>query len=221
MSQGYFITGTDTGVGKTTFSIQLINHLISQGKTVSVLKPVAAGCEKINGLWKNSDAVKLLNASTTEDPYQQVNPVAFPQAIAPHIAAKKNKINLKAETIYQQCRSVLRKPRDYCVVEGAGGWLVPLNQTQTFADLALLYNFPVILVVSIKLGCINHALLTTQAIQQSPLPVAGWVANIMDEKMEYISENIETLKQAMDFPLLATLKWVNNNIQCHWSCQSI
>lgn len=210
MAKGFFITGTDTGVGKTTFSVALIHHLKNQGKKVSVLKPVASDCEKIEGEFKNEDALQLIEASETTITYQNINPIAFEQAIAPHLAAQKNNTKLQSADIYQRCKPVLEGSEDFCIVEGAGGWLVPLNEQETMADLARFINLPVILVVSIKLGCINHALLTIAAIKQSSLPIAGWVANVFDEDMDELEENIVTLKSLLTVPFIARLDRSNS-----------
>ena len=217
MNKGFFITGTDTAVGKTSFSVALIHHLQSQGNSVSALKPVASGCEKLEGIWKNDDALKLLQALNAAPQYETVNPVALPDAIAPHLAAKKQNIELKAQDIFQSCQSVLNQQNDYCIVEGAGGWLVPLNNKETMADLAILFNFPVVIVVSMKLGCMNHCLLTVESIKKSGLKIAGWVANVFDPEMEKLQENIATVEGLLTAPLLATMTQNNESlIECRW-----
>ncbi len=176
MNQGFFVTGTDTEVGKTVISVGLINQLQQQGLRVVAMKPVASGCEMTTQGLRNEDALALQAAADIKVTYEQVNPYAFAPAIAPHIAAKQadTEIDLqRLADVYQQ----LQHQADATVVEGAGGWLVPLNDKQTIADLAVQIKLPVVLVVAIKLGCINHALLSAQSIRSSGLELAGWVAN--------------------------------------------
>lgn len=176
MNQGFFVTGTDTEVGKTVISVGLINQLQQQGLRVVAMKPVASGCEMTAQGLRNEDALALRAAADIKVTYEQMNPYAFAPAIAPHIAAQQayTEIDLqRLADVYQQ----LQQQADATVVEGAGGWLVPLNDNQTIADLAVQIKLPVVLVVAIKLGCINHALLSAQSIRSSGLELAGWVAN--------------------------------------------
>lgn len=176
MNQGFFVTGTDTEVGKTVISVGLINQLQQQGLRVVAMKPVASGCEMTAQGLRNEDALALQAAADIKVTYEQMNPYAFAPAIAPHIAAQQadTEIDLqRLADVYQQ----LQQQADATVVEGAGGWLVPLNDNQTIADLAVQIKLPVVLVVAIKLGCINHALLSAQSIRSSGLELAGWVAN--------------------------------------------
>lgn len=176
MNQGFFVTGSDTEVGKTVISVGLINQLQQQGLRVVAMKPVASGCEMTAQGLRNEDALALRAAADIKVTYEQMNPYAFAPAIAPHIAAQQadTEIDLqRLADVYQQ----LQQQADATVVEGAGGWLVPLNDNQTIADLAVQIKLPVVLVVAIKLGCINHALLSAQSIRSSGLELAGWVAN--------------------------------------------
>ncbi|MXS82635.1 dethiobiotin synthase [Nitrosomonas oligotropha] len=200
MGQGYFVTGTDTGIGKTTVSCALLRAFAAQGHKVIGMKPVAAGVE--NGKWL--DVEQLLAASNVNVTRQQINPYAFDPPISPHLAAQQagREIDL---TVIQQAYQTLSTQADRAIVEGAGGFLVPLNQHQTGADLARVLNLPVILVVGIRLGCLNHALLTAQAIRATGLTLAGWVANCIDPQMLAGAENIATLEQRLGCPLLGVL----------------
>ena len=182
MGMSYFVTGTDTGVGKTTVAVALLQAAAARGLTTAAIKPVAAGCESTpNGL-RNDDALKLQAASTLAINYPQINPVALEPAIAPHFAAQRVGLGLRAEQLAEHCRSVIAMGADFTVIEGAGGWRVPLNDGETFADIAIALHVPVILVVDIKLGCLNHALLSAEAIRSDGLRLAGWVANQAGDK---------------------------------------
>lgn len=200
MGQGYFVTGTDTGIGKTTVSCALLRAFAAQGHKVIGMKPIAAGVE--NGKWL--DVEQLLAASNVNVTRQQINPYAFAPPISPHLAAQQagREIDL---TVIQQAYQTLSAQADRVVVEGVGGFLVPVNQHQTGADLARALNLPVILVVGMRLGCLNHALLTAQAIKAAGLTLAGWVANCIDPQMLAVAENIVTLEQRLDAPLLVVV----------------
>lgn len=188
-----FVTGTDTEVGKTRISVALVELLQQQGKKVAVMKPIASGCDMTAGGLRNDDAIKLRQQADVDVAYDLVNPYAFEPAIAPHIAAEQVGVEIDL-AIIQQNFNHIQQQSDVVVVEGAGGWLVPLNKTQTMADLAKTLNLPIILVVDIRLGCINHALLTVEAIKQSGLPLQGWVANQLKPNQQ-AEEIISTLKQ--------------------------
>lgn len=202
MKQAFFITGTDTGVGKTYVACQLLRHYAAQGLNVVGMKPVAAGREFVHGAWVHDDVQKLIAASNVDAPLSLVNPYCFDEAIAPHIAAEKTGIEIKVDAIvkaYQQ----LKELADVVIVEGAGGFLVPLNEKESFADLVTALSIPVVVVVGVKLGCINHALLTTEAITARGLHFYGWVANCLDSKMQAENENIATLiKRLQTAPML-------------------
>jgi dethiobiotin synthetase len=200
MGQGYFVTGTDTGIGKTTVSCALLRAFAARSHKVIGMKPIAAGVE--NGKWL--DVEQLLAASNVNVARQQINQYAFDQPISPHLAAQQagREIDL---TVIQQAYQTLNTQADRVVVEGAGGFLVPLNQHQTGAHLAQALNLPVILVVGMRLGCLNHALLTAQAVRATGLTLAGWVANCIDPQMLADAENIATLEQRLDCPLLGVL----------------
>jgi dethiobiotin synthetase len=195
-----FVTGTDTDVGKTRISVAIIELLQRQGKRVAAMKPIASGCElTIDGL-RNDDALQLSQQANVELPYQLINPYAFEPAIAPHIAAEQVGTAIDLALIRQNF-DLIQQQSDAVVVEGAGGWLVPLNQTETMADLAINLDLPVILVVDIRLGCINHALLTVKAIESTGLKLQGWIANNFGYNPQSI-EIVETLTQRIWAPCL-------------------
>lgn len=205
-SKGYFVTGTDTGVGKTRVTVALMERLKAQGHTVIGMKPVAAGCKRENGIWVNDDALLLQQHSSIQLPYKTINSYAFELPIAPHLAANQKGIMISLERLVSESQ-LLTCQADYLIIEGAGGWEAPLNEEARISDLAKKVGFPVILVVGLRLGCINHALLSVQAIQQSGQLMAGWVANQIDPNMECLKENIETLQQQIESPLLEFIPW--------------
>jgi dethiobiotin synthetase len=190
----FFITGTDTGVGKTYAACQLMREYTAHGHKVIGMKPVAAGEDFVDGAWVNEDVLKLEAASNVKAPRSLTNPYSFKQAIAPHIAAEKAGVNIEIEVI-QQAFKKLTDMADIVIVEGAGGFLVPLNGEQTMADLAAALDIPIILVVGMKLGCINHSLLTVEAIKARNLRLYGWIANPINPNMQVPAENIATLEQ--------------------------
>lgn len=204
-----FVTGTDTDVGKTRISVALIELLQRQGKRVAAMKPIASGCElTIDGL-RNDDALQLTRQVNVDLPYDLINPYAFVPAIAPHIAAEQVDIAIELALIKQNF-DLIQQQCDVVVVEGAGGWLVPINQTETMADLAINLNLPVILVVDIRLGCINHALLTVKAIESTGLKLQGWVANNFGRNPVSI-EIVETLTQRIWAPCLGYVPTLEEN----------
>ena len=202
MKQAFFITGTDTNVGKTYVACKLIADYVAQGYKVIGMKPVAAGCELVDGAWVNEDVLKLEAASNVKAPRSLTNPYSFKEPIAPHIAAENENVNIEIKVI-QQAFKQLADMVDIVIVEGAGGFLVPLNSEQTMADLAVSLDIPIILVVGMKLGCINHSLLTVEVIQARKLTLHGWVANAIDPNMQVAAENIATLEQRIKAPKLS------------------
>ena len=206
MGNAYFVTGTDTGVGKTLVAASLLALAHDRGMSTLGLKPVAAGCDLVDGQWMNDDARLLLNASSIDVDYSAVNPVALRDPMAPHIAAEREGRTLHCSDLAEHCKPLLESA-DFTVVEGAGGWQVPLNESETMADLAAGLGCPVIMVVAIRLGCINHALLTAAAIRQSGLVLGGWVANHIDPAMAVMDENVATLEQRLGARLLGRLAW--------------
>lgn len=201
---GYFITGTDTGVGKTAVTLGLMQALQDRGNTVVGMKPVAAGCEQTPAGLRNDDALRLQQQASIALDYALVNPCAFAPSIAPHIAAEQAGVRLDIDDIYGKYNQ-LCDVSDYVLVEGAGGWQVPLNEDETLADLAVRLNLDVIMVVGIRLGCLNHALLTAAAITASGCTLAGWVANQLPPLPECAQENINYLKSSISVPLLGVL----------------
>ena len=203
MSKTWFVTGTDTEVGKTAVSCALLRAAAAQGLRTAAVKPVAAGCDAQG---HNEDALALAECMTADLDYAQINPVALPEAIAPHIAAEHAQRHLQAARLAGLCRGVmLRGDADFVLVEGAGGWRVPFNPRETLADLARELQVPVILVVAMRLGCINHALLSAEAIRRDGLQLAGWVANQPAERMTCHEENFATLERLLPGPLLGEL----------------
>ena len=201
----FFITGTDTDVGKTEVAAGLLEAANQKGLRTGALKPVAAGCEDHGDGPQNDDAIKLQSLANVELSYQQVNPVALDLPMAPHIAAQEQGKALSANRLTGFCRGVSMLPMDLLVIEGAGGWRVPINKLETMAEIPKQLNAEVILVVGIRLGCINHALLTAQAIRLDGVQIAGWVANVLDTEMLRIDENIDTLKQMLIEPCLGVV----------------
>ena len=202
MTAAYFITGTDTDVGKTTIAAGLLRAARLAGLSTAAVKPVAAGCElTVDGL-RNSDALALLAECSVPLRYVEVNPVALAPAIAPHLAALEAGISLDLTALTTAVQAVLAKQADFTLVEGAGGWRVPLHDTATLAHLAVALQLPVIVVVAVRLGCINHALLTIEAIERDGLRVAGWVANLLEPQMPRLEENIASLAARISAPCL-------------------
>ena len=207
--RGVFVTAIDTGAGKTVISTGLVEALRATGKTVAVMKPVASGCEQTAQGPGNDDALRLMRASVLPVPYHIVNPYAFEAPVAPHIAARSEGVEIDIAVI-KSAFTHLQKMADTVVVEGVGGWLVPINATQTMADVAQALDLPVVMVVAIRLGCLNHALLTAAAIRHSGLSLAGWVANRLDGDCLRTEENIAALEERLDAPLLADLSLETN-----------
>lgn len=205
-----FITGTDTNVGKTYVSLKLLDACKNYGLTCLGIKPIATGCERMNGILYNNDALALQQASTVKLDYEIINPLRFEPPIAPHIAAAKFSTSLTVACLKSLCRDALNYPVDVRVIEGVGGWFVPLNQHETMADFVIQMKLTVILVVGIRLGCLNHALLTWHAIRSCSVPLLGWVANCIDPNMHEVHENIETLCQWLDAPCLAIIPFEKN-----------
>jgi dethiobiotin synthetase len=199
----YFVTGTDTGVGKTLISCSLLYAFSRQGKSVAGMKPVAAGCDE-DGL--NEDVKKLRAATNVLASLGQINPYSFAHPVAPHIAARNSGVQINLERILESYNE-LASQAEVVIVEGAGGFQVPLNDTQDSADLAVELGLPVILVVGMRLGCLNHALLTMRAITDCGLSCAAWVANVVDADMAELEENIQALQQRIKAPLLTVVKY--------------
>ena len=205
-----FIAGTDTDVGKTLVSVALLRLAREKNLTTAAVKPIAAGCKKTAEGLRNDDALALQSIITARLLYDEINPIALEPAIAPHIAANNIAFEITAKYLADKCDQVFQKNNDFTLVEGAGGWSVPLNDSETLADLAKLLKIPVVLVVGLKLGCINHALLTFNAIKNDGLAINGWVANQVDKNMTAVNENIETLRQRLPCPFLGHIPFLHN-----------
>jgi dethiobiotin synthetase len=205
---GYFITGTDTSVGKTLISCALLHGFAAQGKRVIGMKPVAAGCDA-NG--QNDDVLQLRAASNVQHGLDtsgigQINPYCFESAVAPHLAAQLAGVSIDFARIVA-AYAELAAQADVVIVEGAGGLLVPLNAAQDSSDLMRELGLPLILVVGMRLGCLNHALLTVEAITARGLVLAGWVANVLDDGMAMLDGNIAALRERIGAPLLGVVPY--------------
>jgi dethiobiotin synthetase len=197
-----FITGTDTGVGKTHVSVSLVKALVKHGLRVSVMKPIASGSERGPLGLRNDDALALMEASNVDTPYATVNPYCFEPAISPHIAAEEARIEISLDTIERNFHR-LSAQADFTLVEGAGGWYAPISPTKSISDLPKALNIPAILVVGIRLGCLNHAQLSKLAIEAKGVEFAGWVANAIDPTLARAAENLATLERLLGRPPLA------------------
>lgn len=205
-----FVTGTDTGVGKTVVSAAILEAARTLGKRTLAMKPIASGCDETPEGLRNEDALMLQAAMTEALPYDQVNPIALRPAIAPHVAAHEAGRTIDSQRIVGFCRGMQLKPADMLLVEGAGGWRVPLNDRETYARVPQALGCPVILVVPLRLGCINHALLTVEAILRDGLKLAGWVANRPEaEAMASEAETLAYLMGHLPAPCLGVLPWVD------------
>tara|TARA_R110001592_G_scaffold6045_1_gene32772 strand:- start:4366 stop:5055 length:690 start_codon:yes stop_codon:yes gene_type:complete len=207
-SRHYFISGTDTDVGKTLVACGLLRAAALRGLRTLAIKPVAAGAELTDNGLRNEDALMLMAAMTEVLPYQQVNPVLLEPAIAPHIAAEQAGKRITVSQLAGICRGVMMQSADLILIEGAGGWRVPLNRHELLSGLASELQTPVILVVGMRLGCINHALLTAEAIRADGLRLAGWVANQIDPGMSCFEENLATLKAMLDAPCIGVVPYL-------------
>jgi dethiobiotin synthetase len=207
----YFVIGTDTNVGKTYIASGLVRHFVNLGQKTLGMKPIASGCEMMQAgnlqpELMNADVCALMAASNVAAPLSLINPYRFAPAIAPHIAASQEGVEVSIEHIadaYQQLAALA----EVVIIEGAGGFFVPLNAQETLADLALKLDIPIILVVGMRLGCINHALLTVAAIEARGLKLAGWVANVLDPEMDMLADNIASLQQRIAAPCLCVVAW--------------
>lgn len=202
--RGYFVTGTDTGIGKTVITLGLMQYLQDRGFAVAGMKPIASGCRPTAAGLRNEDAVQLQRQASIRLPYELVNPVALAAPVAPHIAARQDGVILSVATI-RQSFDAMAAQADRVVVEGVGGWRVPLGERETLADLARALELPVVLVVGMRLGCLNHALLSAEAIARDGLQLAGWVANCLPPLPEALEENITALKTRLSAPLLGVV----------------
>jgi dethiobiotin synthetase len=203
----FFVTGTDTGVGKSLVSASLLQAALQRGLTTAAVKPVASGCSETAEGLRNDDALLLQQYCSPPLAYQQINPVALAPAIAPHLAADQAGVRLDVDRLAGFCRAVMMQRVALTVIEGAGGWRVPLNMRQTLADLPRLLEIPVLLVVGVRLGCINHAVLSADAIRADGLELAGWIANQVEPEMPAAEENIATIASMISAPCVARIPW--------------
>lgn len=205
----FFLTGTDTGVGKTIVSAALLEAANLAGKRTLGMKPIASGCESTPEGLRNEDALILQQAASETLAYDLVNPVALAPAIAPHVAAAQAGRVMSTDRLVGFCRGMQMRPADLLLIEGAGGWRVPLNDRETYSAVPRELGVPVILVVALRLGCINQALLTAEAIRNDGLTLAGWVANRAEpEAMSCEQESLEYLKAHIPAPCLGVLPWI-------------
>ncbi len=205
--QIFNIVGTDTEIGKTYATCAIINWLANFNYQISAIKPIASGlCHTDFGLM-NEDVYQLQNASTFKLPWTIANPFSFSEAIAPHIAARNQNRELHAQEVYKSIKKEIDhyKNLDYLFIEGAGGVMLPLNETETYLDILGQLQLPIILVVGIKLGCLNHSLLSETVLNLHELPLIGWIANQIDPDMPYFEENLDYLIKRISVPLLATI----------------
>lgn len=194
-----YVTGTDTGIGKTIASTALLHALRSGGLHAVGMKPVASGCVRTGTGWHNEDALALLEASDPRPDYADLNPYALPSPLAPEIAAREAGVEIELGKIVSAFER-LRTSADAVVVEGVGGWLAPLSATLDQAEVARVLRLPVVMVVGMRLGCLNHARLTARAIADDGCELAGWIANHVDPGMERQDENFELLRVRLQAP---------------------
>lgn len=204
--KGFFITGTDTEIGKTFVTCLLMQRLVSEGYKVAGLKPIASGCEQTDTGLQNSDALAISSSANVDLLDSTVNRYRFRLAIAPHIAAEQDGTRLSLDSVYQDLLTA-SELADFVFVEGVGGWNVPLGDNVSVADLASRLALPVIVVVGIRLGCINHALLTINSVRQTGIPIAGWIANRCEPQADAIDDNIKSIQQRVPEPMLADIAY--------------
>jgi dethiobiotin synthetase len=203
-ARGVFVTGTDTGMGKTRASAVLVRAQRAWGRRATGMKPVASGCRETAEGLRNEDAEALIRASDPAPPYALCNPYAFAPPIAPHIAAREAGVAIALDPIVA-AYGKLAAMADRVVVEGVGGWAVPLSDALMQADLVRALDLPVVLVVGLRLGCISHALLSVRAIRADGCVLAGWIANRIDPDMARADENLDTLRARIGAPLFGVL----------------
>lgn len=221
-NKGLFILGTDTNVGKTTIAVNLLTFLNKKGYSTIGIKPISSGAELTKYGLRNSDALALQKAASIYLSYKQVNSFCFRLATAPHIAAVQQDFQLSVAKVIESFKSLLNIKADYCIMEGLGGAAVPLNKTETMLDLVQTLNLPVILVVGLRLGCLNHALLTYEILKKRNISIAACIANQIDPKMSFHEENGLYLKQCLDVPFFSLISYqekkvLDSDIVVDWS----
>jgi dethiobiotin synthetase len=204
MRAGLFIAGTDTGVGKTLAAVSLVRALAARGLAVAAMKPVAAGAATTSRGARNEDALALAAAATVAAPYEHINPYCLRTPVSPHIAAAEEGVTIDVALIVQRFGE-LAHGADCVIVEGAGGWLAPIGERETLADVARALSLPVVLVVGLRLGCLNHALLSARAMEADGLRLAGWIGNAIEPGFGHAAENVATLERWLGCPPLALL----------------
>jgi dethiobiotin synthetase len=205
LSRGVFVTGTDTGVGKTVVACALLRALAARGVDVMPMKPIAAGASRHSGRWANDDTVALLRAAGRDETrVDDVTPILLREPMAPHIAAARENRRIGLEPVRSAFQR-LAANGEFVVAEGVGGFVVPLDRALDTVDLVRVLGLPVLLVVGLRLGCLNHALLTARAIAVARLPFAGWIANTLDATMAVPDENVAALEERLQAPLLGRL----------------
>lgn len=211
MTRRFFVTGTDTDAGKTYVSTLLLQGFANLGLTAIGVKPIAAGAEPDSkGLLENGDALLLRRHSGIALPYAQHNPICLAKPAAPHLVAAEQNITLDEQQLTAQQQQLRQSGAEIILIEGAGGWLLPLNDQRYLADWVAEQQLPVVLVVGVKLGCLNHAMLTVREITRSGCQLLGWVANIIQPDMPFLAENIADLQQRISVPLLETIPYQAN-----------
>ncbi|CAH9058326.1 ATP-dependent dethiobiotin synthetase BioD 1 [Pseudoalteromonas holothuriae] len=199
----FFITGTDTEVGKTYVTALLLKFLTQHKRKAIGFKPIAAGAEEAFGQLVNDDALTLMESSSVHGKYEQINPICFEPPIAPHIAAQQAGVEITLEKLSQYYHQLASLGAEFTLVEGAGGWALPINDSQYLYDWVKTEQLPVILVVGMKLGCLNHAILTSQTLKVQGVKCVGWVANQIDPNMTNFDDNLNSLRKRLEAPLLA------------------
>jgi dethiobiotin synthetase len=204
--RGLFVTGTDTGVGKTVIACALVRSFAARGERVGVMKPIASGAARTREGLRNEDALALLAAANVPLAYARSNPYCFEPAVSPHIAAEEAKISVDSGKIAAEYEAI-EAISDRVIIEGAGGWFAPIGERDSMADLARMLRVPALLVVGLRLGCLNHAELTRRAIDSSQVPFAGWIANSLGPPMDREAENLATLERRLGEPPLAVVRF--------------
>lgn len=207
-ARAFFVTGTDTGVGKTLVAAALTRALVARGLRVAVMKPIASGSEPTSQGLRNSDALTLMAAANVPAPYEVVNPYCFLPPISPHIAACEAGVVIDL-TLLRSRFDTLAATADWVVVEGAGGWLAPISETATMADLCAALSLPALLVVGLRLGCLNHAFLTRESLATRGMAFAGWIANAIDPRFDRAAENLATLSARLGEAPLACVPFLD------------
>ena len=201
---GFYVTGTDTGIGKTHSSAALLHALRARGLRAVGMKPVASGCDRMDGEWKNADALALIEASDPRPVYADCNPFALPLPLAPELAARDAGVDIALPPLLA-AHARLAASADAVVVEGVGGWAAPLSASLMQVDLVRAFDLPVVLVVGMRLGCLNHALLSARAIAADGCRMVGWIANAVDPAMECVEDNIAMLRERLPAPCWGVL----------------